>query len=223
MIEKPDLQSLVKWPMTWLEIQFFWIGHNPDFCIFIFDLELTQLSWHQMSKFPNFSGFGEFPKDRKVIPIYVQNSQELEKFPESSHTVFVGRGRGTKSPIYTCPSNLHATCLAQILKSHRFRLRFRDSNSTIGSKIFTRGEAYQKPGEEKNGTPAKYCQDPFQPNSGSNYVQPRLYRTMNLNLTSGFNFCWPNPEIKLMGTEQAGPPQNSGQFLISIFKGHSCY
>ena len=39
-----------------------------------------------MSKFPDFSGFWEFPKDPKVIPIYVQNSQELGKFPESSHT-----------------------------------------------------------------------------------------------------------------------------------------
>ena len=41
-----------------------------------------------MSKFPDFCGFWEFPKDPKVIPIYVQNSQELGKFPESSNAGF---------------------------------------------------------------------------------------------------------------------------------------
>ena len=56
------------------------------FCIFLFVLELTHLSWHKMSKFPDFIGFWEFPKDSKVIPIHVQNSQELGKFPGSSHT-----------------------------------------------------------------------------------------------------------------------------------------
>ena len=57
------------------------------FCIFLFVLELTHLSWHKMSKFPGFIGFWGFPKDSKVIPIYVRNSHELGKFPESSHTV----------------------------------------------------------------------------------------------------------------------------------------
>ena len=56
------------------------------FCIFLFVLELTHLSWHKMSKFPDFIGFWEFPKESKVIPIYVRNSHELGKFPESSHT-----------------------------------------------------------------------------------------------------------------------------------------
>ena len=53
---------------------------------FSFVLEGKYLSWHHMSKFPDFSGFWEFPKDPKVVPIYVLNSQELGKFPESSNT-----------------------------------------------------------------------------------------------------------------------------------------
>ena len=69
---------------------FFLKGHEKPkylkFYIFLIVLELSHLSWHQMSKFPDFSGFWEFPKDRKVIPIYVQNSQELGKFPESSES-----------------------------------------------------------------------------------------------------------------------------------------
>ena len=36
--------------------------------------------------FPDLSGFWEIPKDSKVIPIYVRNSQELGKIPASSHT-----------------------------------------------------------------------------------------------------------------------------------------
>ena len=32
------------------------------------------------------SGFWEFLKDSKVIPIHVQNSQEFGKFPASNHT-----------------------------------------------------------------------------------------------------------------------------------------
>ena len=39
-----------------------------------------------MAKFPDFSGFWEFPKGPNVISIFVQNSQELGKCPESSHT-----------------------------------------------------------------------------------------------------------------------------------------
>ena len=37
--------------------------------------------------FPDLSGFWEIPKDSKVIPIYVRNSQELGKIPAPSHTV----------------------------------------------------------------------------------------------------------------------------------------
>ena len=50
-------------------------------------LVLRYLSLQQMSKFPDLSGFWEFPKDSKVIPIHVQNSQELGKFPASNNTV----------------------------------------------------------------------------------------------------------------------------------------
>ena len=53
---------------------------------FFFVLEGKYLFWHHMSKFPDLSGFWEFPKDSKVVPIYVLNSQELGKFPESSNT-----------------------------------------------------------------------------------------------------------------------------------------
>ena len=43
--------------------------------------------------FPDLSGFWEIPKDSKVIPIYVRNSQELGKIPASSHTVLAARGQ----------------------------------------------------------------------------------------------------------------------------------
>ena len=39
-----------------------------------------------MPKFPDFSGFWEFPKNWKVIPIIVPKSQKLGKFPASSNT-----------------------------------------------------------------------------------------------------------------------------------------
>ena len=57
-------------------------------------LVLRYLSLQQMSKFPDLSGFWEFPKDSKVIPIHVQNSQELGKFPASNNT----GGDGEASP-----------------------------------------------------------------------------------------------------------------------------
>ena len=57
-------------------------------------LVLRYLSLQQMSKFPDLSGFWEFPKDSKVIPIHVQNSQELGKFPASNNTACRGGAGG---------------------------------------------------------------------------------------------------------------------------------
>ena len=63
-------------------------------------LVLKYLSFQQMSKFPDFSGFWEFPKDSKVIPVHVQNSQELGKFPGSSHTGFLQPWVEQSSDVY---------------------------------------------------------------------------------------------------------------------------
>ena len=84
------------------------------FCIFLFVFELTHLTWHQMSKFPDFNGFWEFPKDPKVIPIYIQNSQELGKFAVSSHTaskiciflLFVVFTCGEAEQVYKSPGKI---------------------------------------------------------------------------------------------------------------------
>ena len=80
--------------ITWkgnLKLNFFtrntWKAHEIWY-FYILDLVLVlrYLFLQQMSKFPDIRGFWEFPKDSKVIPIHVQNSQELGKFPKSSHT-----------------------------------------------------------------------------------------------------------------------------------------
>ena len=78
-------------------------------------MELPHLSWHQMSKFPDFRGFWKFPKDPKVIPIYVQNSQESGKFPESSHT----------DHIHKSQSHHHSSVISHLRSAHcAFRTEF---------------------------------------------------------------------------------------------------
>ena len=49
-------------------------------------LTLTNLFLPKMSKIPDYSGFWEFPKVSKLVPIHVPKSQELGLFPKSSHT-----------------------------------------------------------------------------------------------------------------------------------------
>ena len=52
--------------------------------------EFKILFLQQRSKFPDFSGFWEFPKVQKPIPNLISKSQELGKFPESINTDYVG-------------------------------------------------------------------------------------------------------------------------------------
>ena len=70
---------------------FFLKGHEKPkylkFYIFLIVLELSHLSWHQMSKFPDFSGFWEFPKDPKVIPIHIQFMSKIPRNWENSQSL----------------------------------------------------------------------------------------------------------------------------------------